>query len=103
LLDRQREERDTFQTISIVTTPNKLSTQANKFLHQRLKKEKGWKGQKREKFDSIKRAVRVLTSSIEGVAELPVRRLGSLPNSTLALFGEEARGLSAGVRFSKSR
>jgi hypothetical protein len=45
-----------------------------------------------------KRVVRALTSSIEGIAELPVKRLGSLPSSILALFGEGAWGLPTGVR-----
>jgi hypothetical protein len=37
-----------------------------------------------------------LTSSNEGVEELPGNWIGSLDGSTLALFGEEARGLSTG-------
>jgi hypothetical protein len=43
-----------------------------------------------------------LTSSNEGVEELPGNRIGSLDGSTLALFGEEAWGLAGGVECSTS-
>jgi hypothetical protein len=49
--------------------------------------------QKKEKTET-------LTSSNEGVEELPGNRMGSLDGSTLALFGEEARGLAGGVECS---
>jgi hypothetical protein len=41
-----------------------------------------------------------LTSSIEGVVEPPINRVGSLTGSTLALFAEEAWGLATGVGYS---
>ncbi|KAK1642875.1 hypothetical protein QYE76_060680 [Lolium multiflorum] len=47
--------------------------------------------------------MRGLGTKYVGPAELPVKRLGSLPSSTLALFGEGAQGLPTGVRFPKSR
>jgi hypothetical protein len=47
-------------------------------------------------------AVRVLTSSREGVDELPAKKPCSSPSSILALFGEGARGLATGVDISKS-
>jgi hypothetical protein len=50
----------------------------------------------------IKIVAKILTSSKEGVVELPTTRLVSLPSSTLALFGEGAQGLVAGVDISKS-
>jgi hypothetical protein len=59
---------------------------------------------KKEKSSTVnKRVVRVLTSSMEGVDELPVKRLVSFPSSILALFGEGARGLPTGVRCPMSR
>jgi hypothetical protein len=44
--------------------------------------------------------IETLTSSNEGVEEIPGNRIGSLDGSTLALFGEEARGLAGGVECS---
>jgi hypothetical protein len=90
-------KRNTFQLISMVTIPDKLGTKTNKFFHQRLKSNTDDKINIGKKFDSEKRMIRVLTSSIGGVAELPVKRLDSLPSSILALFGDGARGLPTGV------
>jgi hypothetical protein len=72
-----------------------LSTKPDEFLHHRLTKvaRKVKKGKIRQKDKII---VRILTSSKEGVIELSARRPCSLPSSTLALFGEGARGLTAG-------
>jgi len=105
----------------MVTVPDELGTETNKLLHQRLQK----KSRERkinigiEKFDSNKQkrsknrgestALKnlehkrsELTSSIEGVVELSIGKVGSLANSTLALFGEGARGLAIGVGCSMS-
>jgi hypothetical protein len=42
-----------------------------------------------------------LTSSIKGVEEQPANMVGSLVDSTLALFGEGAWGLTAGIGCSR--
>jgi hypothetical protein len=74
-----------------------LGAKVNEGLHQRLQKRKG-----KERFRVVKKLGRQknknsrLTSSKGGVAEPPAK-LNSSPSSTLALFGEEARGLVAGV------
>ena len=49
---------------------------------------------------SKKEKIETLTSSNEGVEESPGNMLVSLDGSTLALFGEEARGLAGGVKCS---
>jgi hypothetical protein len=47
-----------------------------------------------------KELTETLTLFNEGVDELPGNCMGSLDCSTLALFGEEARGLAGGVECS---
>jgi hypothetical protein len=42
-------------------------------------------------------SIQGLTSSKRGVEELPNCRVGSVIDSTLALFGEGTRGLAGGV------
>ena len=49
---------------------------------------------------SKKEKIETLTSSNEGVEESPGNMMVSLDGSTLALFGEEARGLAGGVKCS---
>jgi hypothetical protein len=53
-------------------------------------------------FGTQKKRSEELTSSIEGVVELPIGKVGSLAGSTLALLGEGARGLAIGVGCSMS-
>jgi hypothetical protein len=70
----------------------------------RKKKNLTSRSKKRGKFKAVKSIQnkrKQLTSSIKGVEEQPDSVVGSLVDSTLALFGEEARGLTAGVGCSR--
>jgi hypothetical protein len=79
-----------------------LSTKTDEFLHQRLIKRKLRERLRGKNSTEDKIAIRILTSSKQGVVELPAKRPYYLPSSTLALFGEGARGLATGGDFSKS-
>jgi hypothetical protein len=98
----EKTGRLTFQIVNSISVPNELSTKTYELLHKRLrenKKERSFKIETKTEENSVlaKIFVNILTSSKGGGVELPATRLMSLPSSTLALFGEGARGLVAGV------
>jgi hypothetical protein len=81
-----------------------LGTETEKFIHQRLERYKERKIKysmekvRRQQAKKRKRTTKEkLTSFNEEVVKPPLNWVGSSTDSTLALFGEGARGLAAGA------